>query len=321
MGFIRDRFLGGAEERAGETQARAAEAAQQNVAQANVRAREDLAPFTATGADAFQSLAEQAEDPGIGRFVNEFNELTDLAPGQTAGTTGILNLVRGEGELGRLIRGGPDVRSINVLRDEILAGPETDLERKEGFDDILQAAAAVGKRRGGGTFRDLLKFNEGLNQRNRGTRISELSGLVGIEQALRQGRLNELLTGRNQRLRELGIADAAETGTRSRRIDELLQRFDLNRGVSQDRFNRTAAVAGTGFDAAIRNAAGERGLGSDIAGLTVGAGNARAAGLIGKKNATLGTLSDLVSLGTGFLKPRKNITSNNGVFVGGGLVA
>jgi hypothetical protein len=76
----------------------------------------------------------------------------------------------------------------NTLLDFTKTGPETALERTEGFTQIENSAAAGGKLRSGGTLRGLTEFNSMLNSRNRAQRFNELFNLatLGSNAASRQ---------------------------------------------------------------------------------------------------------------------------------------
>lgn len=78
---------------------------------------------------------------------------------------------------------------LNPLLDFVRQGPESDLERAEGFEAIQNSAAAGGKLRSGGTLKALTQFNNVLNARNRAQRFNELFNLATLGQnaAARQG--------------------------------------------------------------------------------------------------------------------------------------
>jgi hypothetical protein len=77
---------------------------------------------------------------------------------------------------------------LNPLVDFAMKGPETELERTEGFTNIQNSAAAGGKLRSGGTLKALTEFNSMLNSRNRSQRFNELFNLatLGSNAASRQ---------------------------------------------------------------------------------------------------------------------------------------
>lgn len=79
--------------------------------------------------------------------------------------------------------------TINPLLE--LAGTgDPSFERREGFEDIQQSAAAGGKLRTGGTLRDLSEFSRGLDERFRSNRFAELLSLVNVGQASAAGQAN-----------------------------------------------------------------------------------------------------------------------------------
>ncbi len=250
MGFIRDTFFGGAEERAAQTQALAADRAIESTERARAEARADLQPFTGAGSQALPGLVESAT--GVDAGAREFLDATRDGQGQARGDTELMSeIFRGDGGIGSYIRqGSGGVAGEQSLRNLVNAGPEelnrfiasgggatdslsqlremvgrrgdTGFERKEGFDDILSAARATGKV-GGGTFRDLTKYSDDLNRRDEQRRIGNLSNLVGMESDLRGRRLGELLTGRKQGLGELRDLIGVERGGRAQRLAEMLQ--------------------------------------------------------------------------------------------------
>jgi hypothetical protein len=77
---------------------------------------------------------------------------------------------------------------LNTLSDFAMNGPETELERTEGFTNIQNSAAAGGKLQSGGTLKRLTEFKSVLNSRNRSQRFNELFNLatLGSNAAARQ---------------------------------------------------------------------------------------------------------------------------------------
>lgn len=101
----------------------------------------------------------------------------------------------------------------NPLVDFVLGGPETDLERSEGFDAIQKSAAAGGKLNSGGTLRDLTSFNSMLNERNRGNRFNELFNLAVLGSNAASGQATVAQnTGNNISEIMLGQGNAAAAG-------------------------------------------------------------------------------------------------------------
>lgn len=111
---------------------------------------------------------------------------------------------------------------LNPLTDFVLQGPETELERTEGFRDIQTSAAAAGKLRSGGTLKALTSFNNMLNARNRTQRFNELFNVasLGSNAAARQA-TNTLGSAQVQgdlitqggNARAAGIVGAGNAGT------------------------------------------------------------------------------------------------------------
>ena len=101
-------------------------------------------------------------------------------------------------------------------------------ERRQGFEDIQQSAAAGGRLRTGGTLRDLTEFSRGLDERFRSQRFNELLQLVNLGQASAAGQANigirtgenisSLITGRGDVLTagRVGEANALATGLNRR---------------------------------------------------------------------------------------------------------
>jgi len=68
-----------------------------------------------------------------------------------------------------------------LLSEFVREGPETELERTQGFTDIQKSAAAGGKGlRSGNTLKGLTQFNNLLNSRNRQQRFNELFNVVTL---------------------------------------------------------------------------------------------------------------------------------------------
>ena len=68
----------------------------------------------------------------------------------------------------------------NPLLNFVLEGPENELERTRGFEQIQRSAAAGGKLSSGGTLEELTEFNNMLNARNRSQRFGELFNLATL---------------------------------------------------------------------------------------------------------------------------------------------
>ena len=105
---------------------------------------------------------------------------------------------------------GTDI--LSLLGEFVREGPETELERTRGFDQIQQSAAAGRKLRSGDTLTGLVDFNSALNARNRGQRFNELLSLANLGQTSAAGQANvSFNTGRDiaQSLASQGDARAA----------------------------------------------------------------------------------------------------------------
>ena len=102
---------------------------------------------------------------------------------------------------------------LNPLLEFVKSGPETELERVEGFTNIQNSAAAGGKLRSGGTLKALTSFNNMLNFRKRGQRFNELYGLatLGQRSAVGQGAF-DIRTGENISGLQVGKGDALAAG-------------------------------------------------------------------------------------------------------------
>lgn len=87
-------------------------------------------------------------------------------------------LERARGDLQPFRETGGEI--LNPLLDFVKSGPESELERTQGFSDIQESAAAAGKLRSGGTLRSLTEFNNMLNARNRNQRFNELFNLAAL---------------------------------------------------------------------------------------------------------------------------------------------
>ncbi len=97
--------------------------------------------------------------------------------------------------------------------DFTLAGPESDLERTRGFEDIQRSAAAGGKLRSGGTLESLTRFNNDLNARNRGQRFNELFNLATLGSNAAGGQATSTLnTAQNNSNLITGIGNAQAAG-------------------------------------------------------------------------------------------------------------
>ena len=80
-------------------------------------------------------------------------------------------------------------------------------------------------------------------------------------------------------------------------FSDIMTRLGVRSGLETDTLNRELSALGIGFDAASGNAAGARSLGSQIAGITQGQGNATAAGIVGGVNARNRFFMDIAGLG------------------------
>jgi hypothetical protein len=126
--------------------------------------------------------------------------------------------------------------ALNPLVDFVTRGPETELERTEGFTNIQNSAAANGKLRSGGTLKGLTEFNSMLNSRNRNQRFNELFNLatLGSNSASRQA-TNTL--GTASQVGELGTqagnARAAGTVGGVNQLTNLFDNFVFMRALNQ----------------------------------------------------------------------------------------
>lgn len=258
------------------------------------------------------------------RDPNAYQQLIDRAAPSDADRALAASTAAGPRSITDFVNAGMDPATVNLLRQQVSAPGDTSFERKEGFRDIINAARAGGKF-SGGTLRDLTQFSDALNRQDQQRRISNLADLVGIESGLRGQRFGELLTGRatergelmdqvgldrmaratrldellrgrQQRLNEFGVAGGVEQGVRDRETARLQNRLGVNLGIGNQRFSNLFDLVRLGQSSAAGQAAGARATGADIAGLTVGAGNARAAGQIGAANARRNTIFDLATL-------------------------
>lgn len=103
--------------------------------------------------------------------------------------------------------------ALSPLLSFVLEGPETELERSRGFQDIQRSAAAGGKLRSGGTLEELTGFNNMLNARNRQQTFGELFNLatLGSNAAAGQATATQNFANNIGSLR-VGAGDAAAAG-------------------------------------------------------------------------------------------------------------
>jgi hypothetical protein len=142
-----------------------------------------------------EKKAAQAQIEQGDRAIDLQRETRDLARGDLAPFRGL----------------GADI--VNPLLDFVKGGPETDLERTEGFGAIQKSAAAGGKLNAGGTLRDLVGFNNMLNERNRGNRFNELFNLAVLGSNAASGQATAAQnTGRNISDIMLGQGNAQAAG-------------------------------------------------------------------------------------------------------------
>ena len=106
---------------------------------------------------------------------------------------------------------GEDVS--DALLQFVLQGPETELERSRGFQDIERSAAAGGRLQSGGTLEELTGFNNMLNERNRSNRFSELFNLASLGANAASGQATATLqAGNNISSLTTGIGDSLAAG-------------------------------------------------------------------------------------------------------------
>lgn len=102
---------------------------------------------------------------------------------------------------------------LEFLQDFVKEGPETELERTRGFEDIQRSAAAGGKLRSGNTLEGLTSFNNQLNERNRGNRFRELFNLAILGANAASGQATGTLnTARSNADLITGIGNAKAAG-------------------------------------------------------------------------------------------------------------
>ncbi len=102
---------------------------------------------------------------------------------------------------------------LDFLGDFVREGPETELTRSAGFNDIQRSSAARGKLNSGDTLEGLTSFNNRLNEGNRQNRFSELFNLATLGANAASGQANaSLISGRGIADTIVGKGDALAAG-------------------------------------------------------------------------------------------------------------
>jgi len=119
---------------------------------------------------------------------------------------------------------------LGPLGEFVREGPETELERTRGFQDIQRSAAAGGKLRSGGTLESLTEFNSVLNARNRQQRFRELFATARLGQSAAAGQAaTSLRTGENISSTQIGQGNVTAAGIIGRNNARRASIFDLAR--------------------------------------------------------------------------------------------
>lgn len=100
--------------------------------------------------------------------------------------------------------------------------------------------------------------------------------------------------------RRLGQA-STEVGANAQEFQRLLDAARVRSGLATDQYNRLLSTAGLAQASAAGQAANQQALGSNVASLTTGKGDALAAGLIGGVNARNSFFMDIAKLGSQFI--------------------
>lgn len=304
MGFIKDAFLGGAEEKAGEQQEDAAREARDTTLRLFGEVKEQLTPFIGGGQQAFaqqQQLAGQPisisplQSPAFGDLqAATRQEITTPALRQfqqVAGTPIESAALQEQQALSGALGTGAQAAAFGRFRES----PGQAFLREQGLAGVQGEAAIGGQLGSGARLRELTRVSQGFAQQDFGNQFARLGQVGGQEVALEQARRAELggLAGtelgieqaRFGRLGQLAGAELSQAG--QQRQLELAEQTNL--------FNRLGAVSGQGLQAAqaLAGVSGTAAAGQSQA--LQAAGQAEAAGTLGKSAAQRQTFGDVGS--------------------------
>lgn len=247
---------------AAQIQAAAGERAQQQLRDELAIAREDLQPFVDVGGPALNDL----------RGFNTFDAQESFAANDPA-FQNIRNFTA------RPIDFDPgEILNPIVNFDPTKNNPIYDDAISEAMRRVEERRAATGKLDSGGTLTDLTRATAMTRNDLANQEFNRLLQTAGIQ-------LDTQLT-------DLSV-DQSENNTD---FNRLLSEAGLKSGLTTDQFNRLLAVTNLSQASAAGQASNQQALGSQVAGITQGIGNALAAGEVGAANANRGFLMDIAKL-------------------------
>lgn len=320
MGFIRDNFLGGAEQRAGDIQADAGRTGQDFIRDATTGARGELEQGFGGAEDSINQFFQQAlgvQGSGLQDIIASLTGGTGQAIGTLQGAEGrgiealLSGLTGAQTQLDPFVQGGgaafdlqgalsgaqgPEAQARAF--EQFKSSPGQDFLRSQGEQSISRNAAVTGGLGGGALKADLQQFGTGLAQQDFQNQFNRLGQLAGRGQAassqLAQGSLG---TGTN-------IADlirgtgAGVSGLQSSLGRQLADAFGSStNNISNLLTGQGQQLAGLSTGLGTNLAQLLLGQGTNLANLEQGIGAAEAGGLLGKIGAQRGSLGDLFSLG------------------------
>jgi hypothetical protein len=320
MGFIKDTFLGGAEERAAGRQVAAGRRGQEFIREGTTGARGELETGFGGAEEALREAFASAlgvQETGLQDIIASLTGGAEQAIGTLRGgeERGIQSLLSGltgaQTQLDPFAGGGQSAFELQLAQSGAL-GPEAQarafqaftespavaFQREQGERAINRQAAATGDLGGGTQLTDLLQFGQGLAQQDFSNQFGRLGQLAGRGQgAASQLAQATLGTGGN-------IADLIRGTTQG----VAGQQSNLGQLLAQALGQSTRDISGLFGTQGTQLANLRTGLGSNLAQLLLGEsanlsnleqgiGAAQAQGILSSTGVLRSTLGDLFALG------------------------
>lgn len=336
MGFIKDTFLGGAEERAAGQQMAAGRTGQDFIREATTGARGELETGFGGAEDAISRFFGEALGVQGTALQDILRSLTGgaeqgistLQGGQQQGIEALLSGLTGaQTQLDPFAQGGLSAFELQQAQSGALgpeaqaqafadfqASPGQDFLRSQGEQSIARNAAAAGDLGGGALKADLQAFGTGIAEQNFNNQFNRLGELAGRGQAA-SSQLAQSSLGTGTSIADLiRSISGGVAGLESGLGQQLAQAF----GGSANNISNLLTGQGQQL-AGLRTGLGTNlaqlllGEGTNLSNLEQGIGAAQAQGTLGSVGALRGTIGDLFSLGqdaaTGGFSPSQLATS------------
>lgn len=316
MGFIKDTFLGGAEQRAAGQQVAAGRRGQDFIRDATTGARGELETGFGGAEDAISQFFQQAlgaQGSGLQDVISALSGgaergISTLQAGEGRGIESLLSALTGaQTQLDPFAQGGQNAFQTQLAQsgalgpeaqaaafEQFKSSPAQDFLRSQGEQSIARQSAATGGLGGGALKADLQQFGTGLAQQDFQNQFNRLGELAGRGQSA-SSQLAQASLGTGTNIADLigrtqGSIAGLETGL-GRQLADAFSGSTAN--ISNLLTGQGQSLSGLRTDLGTNLAQLLLGQGTNLSNLEQGIGAAQARGTIGRANALRSTLGDV----------------------------